>query len=168
MDYEYKEATEELLEKIWEKNIEDNKGDERWLRWREEYLTYNLSGKAKTFLILFHGEPIGEGTLLFSEECSAVGGRKMLADGRKTANVNALRIEKAHEGKGHISALVRMMERFAMEQGCKKLTIGVEAKESRNLSIYLHWGYNEFVHSCTEDNTLVLYYAKQIDRENVL
>ena len=165
MDYEYKEATQELLEKIWEKNIEENKGDERWIKWREEYLTYNLNGKARTFLVLFHGKPVGEGTLLFSEDCSAVSGRKMLADGKMVANINALRIDKAHEGKGHISALVHLMEQSALEQGYKKLTIGVEAKESRNLAIYLHWGYNEFIHSCMEEDDLVLYYAKKISHD---
>ena len=162
MDYEYKEATEELLEIIWAKNIEQNIGDERWIGWREEYLSYNASGKAKTFLVLFRGEPVGEGTLLFSEDCSAISGRKILADGKEVVNINALRIEKAHEAKGHISALVRLMEQCALQQGYKKLTIGVEAKETRNLAIYLHWGYDEFICSDTEDGELVLYYAKKI------
>lgn len=162
MDYEYIEATEELLEKIWAKNIQNNKEDERWIGWREEYLAYNGSGRAKTFLVLFRGEPVGEGTLIFSKECSAISGRKELADGKETANINALRIEKAHEGKGHISALVRLMEQFALNHGYKKLTIGVEAKATRNLAIYLHWGYNKFVQSDTDDSELVLYYAKFI------
>lgn len=164
MGYEYREATTELLELIWEKNIINNKDDERWLGWRDEYIADNLSKKARTFLVLFHGEPVGEGTLIFSEQCSAIGGRKMLADGDSTANINALRIEKEHEGKGHISALVHLMERYAADRGLQKLTIGVEAKESRNLAIYLHWGYNEFVHSCIEDGSLVLYYAKRLGK----
>ena len=163
MDYEYKEATEELLEIIWAKNIENNKGDERWIGWREKYLAYNADGKAKTFLVLFQGEPVGEGTLLFSEDCSAISGRKELSDGKKVANVNALRIEKAHEGNGHISALVRLMEQFALDQGYQKLTIGVDAKETRNLAIYLHWGYDEFICSEIDDGELVLYYGKKID-----
>lgn len=165
-DYEYVEETKELLEKIWKKNIEDNKGDDRWIKWRDETFANHSQGKAKTFMVLFKGEPVGEGTLLFSKECSAISGRRMLADGNEAANINALRITKEHEGKGHISALVRMMEQFALKQGYKKLTIGVEAKETRNLAIYLHWGYNELVHSCVEDNELVLYYAKQICRTN--
>lgn len=162
MTYEYIPATEELLKRIWEKNIQNNKDDERWIGWRDESLANHLSGRSKTFLVLFQGEPIGEGTLLFSKDCSAISGRKELADGEHVANINALRIEKAHEGKGHISALVRLMEQAASEQGYKKLTIGVEAKETRNLAIYLHWGYAELVHSCMEENELVLYYAKSL------
>ena len=160
MDYEYAAATEELLHSIWEKNIKANPDDERWIGWREEALVNNACGKAKTFLVLFGGEPVGEGTLLFADDCSAIRGRRLLADGKETANINALRIEKEHEGMGHISKLVRLMERYAAEHGYKKLTIGVEAKESRTLAIYLHWRYHELVHAETEEDGLVLYYAK--------
>ena len=47
------------------------------------------------------------------------------------------------------------------------MTIGSEAKESRNLSIYLHFGYNKFImHEFDkeeEDNPLVLYYQKELN-----
>ena len=162
MDYEYVPATEELLKIIWEKNIKANSDDERWLKWRDEAIANNSCGKSKTFLVLFKGEPVGEGTLLFADDCSAIRGRTVLADGKKTVNINALRIEKEHEGKGHISKLVHLMEHYAFEYGYKELTIGVEAKETRTLAIYLHWCYNEFVHAEIEDDSLVLYYAKKI------
>lgn len=162
MEYKYVAATEELLKVIWEKNIEENKNDDRWVKWREEALANNASGRSKTFLVLYGDEPIGEGTLLFSDDCSAISGRRILADGKEIANINALRIEKAHEGKGHISKLVNLMEQYALKSGYKKLTIGVEAKETRNLAIYLHWKYDEFVHAETEDGSLVLYYAKSM------
>lgn len=155
------EATVELLEKIWDKNIADNPDDPRWLRWKKQFIDDNTSGKAKTFLVLADGEPVGEGTLLFSQECKAVVGRPLLAND-KTANINALRIEKAHEGQGHISRLVKMMEAYAKEHGYERLTIGVEAQETRNLAIYLHWGYQEFVMSEMDDDVLVLYYAKNL------
>ncbi len=162
MDYEYTDATRSLLERIWDKNIRSNSEDARWVRWREEALAYNAAGKSKTFLVLYRGDPVGEGTLIFAEDCSAIRGRRMLADGKETANINALRIEKAHEGKGHISKLVRLMEQYAVGRGYKKLTVGVEAKETRNLAIYLHWKYDELVHAETEDGSLVLYYAKNM------
>lgn len=162
MDYELTEATESLLRQIWAKNLAANPGDARWVSWREEALANNRSGRSKTFLALFRGEPVGEGTLLFSPDCSAIRGRTALADGLTVANINALRIEKAHEGKGHISALVAMMERYALSRGIQTLTIGVEAAQTRNLAIYLHWGYSAFVHAEMEENELVLYYAKRL------
>jgi CBS domain-containing protein len=79
----------------------------------------------------------------------------MLCDGKDIANMNAFRIEKQYEGQGHISKLVKMAEKFAKEKGFKVLTIGSEAKESRNLGIYLHFGYTEFVTHFVEDDELV-------------
>lgn len=82
-----------------------------------EYLVYNTQEMAFTFCVVLDGQPIGEGTLIMSEKCSAIGNRKNL---------------------------------------------GVEAKETRNLSIYFHWGYNVFVMSEIEDGELVLYYKKTL------
>ncbi len=165
MKYTYRIATPEDLERIWAKDIADNPGNENWLRWRNEYIAGNREGKMKTFVVLCNDDPVGQGTLLFSPACSAIRGRTMLADGRRTTNVNALRIEKAHEGQGHISNLVRQMERYAAEQGYRRITIGVEAAETRNLAIYLHWKYDEFVLADVEDKeeVLVLYYGKDLE-----
>jgi ribosomal protein S18 acetylase RimI-like enzyme len=159
---EIREASLDDLRKIWDKNIADNPGDDRWLAWADEYIGYNTKDMAKTFVICVDGEPIGEGTLLFSPECSAIGGREQLANGRDTANINALRISKEYEGRGYVSQMVRMMEDYARNKEITTLTIGVEAQEARNLAIYLHWGYTKFVHSEVEDNELVLYYAKEL------
>ena len=162
MEWTYGIASLPGLERIWEKNIENNKGDEDWVRWRREYIDYHMSGKSRTFLASLDGDPMGEGTLLFLPQCRAIGGREALADGKSVANVNALRMEKAYEGQGHTSRLVKRMEEYAREAGYRRLTIGVEAHMTRNLGIYLHWGYDEFVMSEVEDGVLVLYYAKNL------
>lgn len=159
---QYRKATAADLERLWDRNIYENPHDPRWKKWKQEYISYNNTGKALTFAAVINGDPIGEGTLLFSPECGAINGRTVLADGKTTANVNALRIIKEYEGRGHISALVRLMEKYAREQGFSRLTIGVEAKETRNLAIYLYWGYDQLVTSATEDGELVLYYSKVI------
>ena len=58
--------------------------------------------------------------------------------------------------------MVRTMEDYARSQGYSQITIGVEAVETRNLGIYLHWGYDEFLMSEGEDPELVLYYGKEL------
>lgn len=158
----YRKATLEDLEALWTRNIADNPGDVRWERWKNEYIAYHVEGKSSTFAVVIDGIPVGEGTLLFSPECRAVAGSMELADGVSVANVNALRICKAYEGQGHISALMRLMESSAKAMGMTRLTIGVDARETRNLAIYLHWGFRDFVASAVEDDELVLYYAKEI------
>ena len=158
----YRIATNEDLEALWDRNIRENPGDDRWLRWKREYIGYNRSGQAVTFAVICDGEPVGEGTLLLSPQCGAVSGRTELADGRTVANLNALRIRKEYEGRGHISAMVRGMEAYARKLGYSYITVGVEASESRNLGIYLHWGYDTLVMHETDDGELVLYYKKAL------
>ena len=161
-NYTYRAATPDDLERIWAKNIANNPEEPAWIRWRDQYIGYNRNGDAVSFVVVCDDEPVGEVTLLFSPDCSAIRGRTNLADGNHITNVNALRIEKEHEGQGHISRMVRMMEVYAKEHGYDMITIGVEAAETRNLAIYLHWNYTDFVMSEMEDDTLVLYYGKEL------
>lgn len=161
-DFEYRAASLDDLNLRWDKNIEENIGDTRWTEWKTQYIDDNKAGDCKTFVILNAGEPFGEGTLMFSPLHGAVNGRTELADGVNTANINALRIDKPYEGKGHISRLVKLMEQYAKDAGYKILTIGVEAREARSLAIYLHWGYTNFIKSEIEDGILVLYYSKSL------
>lgn len=160
MTFAYRLATLQDLEIIWNKNIEENPEDERWVNWKEEYIRYNKTGMAQTYVVVCEGEPVGECTLILSPECNAVRGRLELANGMDVANINALRIAKEYEGQGYISKLMAYVEASAKEQEICALTIGVEAKETRNLGIYLHWGYDTFVKSGIEEEILVLYYKK--------
>ena len=160
--FKYRKANSEDLEKIWNKDIKNNPNEDCWVRWKKQYISYNKNGEAATFVVLNKDESIGQITVLFSTNCSAVKGRSMLCDGKTTANMNAFRIEKEYEGQGHISKLVKMAESYAKEKGIKYLTIGGEAKESRNLGIYLHFGYNEFVTHIIEDDELIVFYKKEI------
>lgn len=162
-EFVYKAASTEELEVVWDKEIAEHMGNDQWITWKAEYIEDNKSGKCKTFVILCDNHPVGQGTLLFSSECNGIGGRMELADGQNIANVNALRIDKKYEGQGHISNLIKVMEGYAAKEGYKRLTIGVEAKEVRNHSIYLHWGYHLFVKSEIEGGSVVLYYSKLLD-----
>lgn len=160
--FEYRKATLEDLEKIWNKDIIENHGEECWVLWKKQYIEYNETGKAATFVVLHNGDPVGQISVLFSPDCSAVKNRPMLCNGNDRANMNAFRIEKQFEGQGHVSRLVKMAEVYAKERGISYLTIGSEAKESRNLAIYLHFGYTTFITSFVEDGDLVLFYGKEI------
>ncbi len=162
--FSYRIATIDDLEKIWDYDINRQSGQEKeqWKRWKTQYLEYNKNGEATTFVVLDEDEPVGQITILFSPQCSAVKNRPMLCNGKNIANMNAFRIRKEYEGQGHISRLVKMAEGYAKEKGIDYLTIGSEAKESRNLAIYLHFGYTKFITSFVEDDELVLFYGKNI------
>ncbi len=162
MEAVYHIAEKGELARLWEKNVAGHPGDPRWAKWAREYTAYNENGMGITFAAVLEGEPVGEATLLLSPACGAVEGRLALADGKSVGNVNALRMEKKWEGQGHMSRLMEVLENCAREWGLTALTIGVDAWETRNLGIYLHWGYREFVMAQEEDGDLVLYYRKNL------
>lgn len=162
MSVTYRKATREDLDALWDASIRDNPNDERYVRWKRQFIEDNESGRAATFAIVIDGIPVGEGTLLFSPACRAVRGRTVLADGQRVTNVNALRIAKPYEGQGHIHALLTCMESYARSHGFSHITIGVEEGEARTRAIYTHLGFTEPILREREDGTLVLYYQKPL------
>lgn len=160
--FQYRKTTEKELCRLWNRSILEHPFDRRYRAWKRAFLQLNRDGRGATFAVLHNGTPVGEGTLLFSPQADAVRGREWLADGVHTANINALRIRKAYEGQGHISALIKEMERYAAEQGFTHLTIGAGKHEARTRAIYRHWGYTAFLAEADEDGEIVLYYAKTL------
>ena len=161
---DYRIASIDDLNVIWDKNIAKHPNDTRWVRWKEEYINYNKNKEAITFVVADGDNPIGEMTLVLKPSVKAVLGKANLCIEGEIANMNAFRIEKQYEGQGHISKLHKLIVDYAKQMGIKKLTIGVEANETRNIAIYLHFGYNKYIgHEIDkEDGALVLYYEKDI------
>ena len=157
MKQEYRIATKAEFDLLWDRNISADPGEPMWPIWRERFENRIRLGQAITFAVVLDGDPVGEGTLEMD-----TGKDPRLCNGKDTAYLSALRIYKAHEGQGHISRLVKTIENHAKSLGFTRVTIGVEAAETRNLGIYLHWGYDQFLLSEGEDRELVLYYGKEI------
>ena len=160
---EYRLAAPADFAALWEYNIAANADDARWPRWREQFAADIARGAAATLAAVVEGVPIGEVTLLFSPDCRAVAGRTCLADGRTVANLNALRVRPAFEGQGHASGLIRAAADLAASRGYRALTIGVEARETRNLAIYLHWGFTSFVLAEEGEDGPILYYRRSLE-----
>lgn len=162
----YRLATLEDLNNVWDKDIDNNQDDSRYIRWKKEYIDYNLNDEAKTFVAVNGNEVIAQITLILKTNVKAVINKEKLCDGKSICNMNAFRCDKEYEGKGHISKLVKLAEKYAKDIGYTYITIGSEARETRNLSIYFHFGYNEFLMSeiddSEEDSPLVLYYGKSL------
>lgn len=159
----YRKATLEDLNRAWDYQKAQNPDDPRIQRWRDSYISRNIHNRAATYVAVIDDVPVGEVTLDYYAE--AYGNpeiRPKLADGKTTAYVTALRIRKEYEGNGYISRLMGFLEEDARKTGFTCLTIGVEAAESRNLGIYLHWGYDQFLVSEEDCGELVLFYAKNL------
>lgn len=162
----YRIATERDLVNVWEKDIKRNAGDTRWLRWKEEYINYNKHSEAITFVaVTDDGNVIAQVTLILSPNVKAVQDKPKLCDGKTIANFNAFRCDKEYRGQGHISKLVKIAENWALQNGIKIITIGVEANNSKNIMIYFHFGFTEFVmyEIDKDEGELILYYQKKIN-----
>jgi len=149
-EFQYKLATREEITKRWDKNIADNPSDEEWVKRKAIGLENFDDEDFKKFVIMHGDDPIGEGTLIFEED---------------NVDIQALRIDKHYEGQGHISKLVKVMEQYARDNGCTNATIGVEPNETRNMSIYFHWGYTNFEKAemkLRDDEPFILYYSKKL------
>jgi len=158
----FRVASRRDMERIGQLNVDLHPGDTRWAAWRDASLARYGDGASVTFVCAVDDMPVGEVTLLLSPACDAIQGRTLLADGRQTGNVNGLRVAKAFEGRGFASGLLDALTQYATAHGLKRLTIGVEAKETRNRAIYQHWGFTEHLLTEEEDGETVLYYAKEL------
>lgn len=162
----YRLATLEDLELVWDKDISKHIGDNRWVRWKKEYIDYNKNNELKTFVAVTEkGDVIAQVSLVFSSMVKAVRGKDKLCNDKDIANFNAFRCDEEYRGQGHISKLVKIAEAYAKENGITKITIGVEANITKNMCIYFHFGYTNFEMfeiDEEENNELILYYSKTI------
>ena len=107
----YRLATLEDLNNVWDKDIHNNQNDSRYIRWKKEYIDYNLNDEAKTFVAVSGNEVIAQITLILKTNVKAVINKEKLCDGKSICNMNAFRCDKEYEGKGHISKLVKLAEK---------------------------------------------------------
>ena len=91
-----------------------------------------------------------------------------------TAYLCAFRTNKNVEGKGYFSKLYKFMENDLKRKGFKRLTLGVEPCEVRNIQIYFHLGFTTYVKTTIEElpakdehslpkQEIINYYSKTID-----
>lgn len=110
------------------------------------------------------GDPVGQATLVLLKDAIDSEIKDILCNDCDTAYISTVRIEKQFEAQGRISKLFKLMEKNAADMGIKYLTIGCEAKMTRNLAIYLHFGYTEYLTSITDDGDLILFFRKALSR----
>ena len=163
---EIRPATLQELEIWWDERIAKSPEDNSWVVWKDIFVRENKNGKRKTFFVFDNDRFAGQGTLLFESE------DKVMTGGGK-AEIIKLELNEEYRGKGVATKLYQVLKDYAKSVGIKTLTIGVEPCEIRNMQIYFHWGFTEFLQCTTEtyppenDNTsgkviTVLCYSQEI------
>lgn len=82
------------------------------------------------------------------------------------AYLAAFRTNKEHEGKGYFSELFKFAENDLKNRGYKELSLGVGPEAVRNIEIYFHYGFREYIKTTIEHDKLedefVNFYKKRI------
>lgn len=166
-NYVCKKASKNDLLKRWDYLIKIHPGDDRWTAFRKNTIKNFEEGNTILFYGFLNDEIICEITAYvkneaFRDEISDPSG--LLTD--KMAYLSAFRTNKEHEGKGYFSKLYQFVEKNLREAGYTELSLGVEPQNVRNIEIYFHLGFREYIktivmHSQSKDE-FVNFYKKYI------
>ncbi len=159
-------ATIKELEDWWDKKIEKQPNNPSYKIWKETFVKANIEGSRKTFFVFNEGEYVGQGTLLLESE-----DKDVTCNGK--AEIIKLEINPEFRGKGIATKIYKTIEAYAKSLGIKTLTIGVEPREVRNVQIYFHWGFVNYIKCMSEtfpprvvggprEEITVLFYSKDI------
>ena len=137
-------ATIQEISEWWDKRIAKSPNDNSWVVWKKSFVDGNLNGKRKTFFAFDHNQEfIGQCTLLFESD-------DKILTGNGKAEIIKLEVVTKERGKGIATKLYNAVKEYAKDHGITTLTIGVEPCEVRNMQIYFHWGFTNFLQCITE------------------
>lgn len=141
-------ADKPLLNQVWDELIQKHNNSEMWIKWKEIALR-NYETRI-TYIGLLGDQIITEATAIISEKDLDMQNKENLID-ETTAYLTSFSTNKKYEGKGYFSKLYKYMEKDLQKRGFETLTLGVEPCEIRNIQIYFHWGYTNYIKTACEE-----------------
>ena len=169
--YECKVANRDELLKRWDYLIKINPGNNKWVEFKGNALKHFDEKSTISYLGFLNNEIICEITAYIKD--SAFIGDISEPSGLLSNNMAylaAFRTNKEFEGKGYFSELYNYVENDLKEKGYTELSLGVGPEAVRNIEIYFHLGYRNYIktlieYETLEDNTskkedVILFYKK--------
>ncbi len=150
-----KVASRKELLKRWDYLIEIHPGNNKWIEFKENALKHFDENSTISYLGFLNNEIICEITAYiknsaFIGDISKPSG--LLSD--SMAYLAAFRTNKEYEGKGYFSKLYKFVESDLKEKGYKELSLGVGPEAVRNIEIYFHLGFREYIKTIIEYETV--------------
>lgn len=152
-NYICKIASVDEMEIKWYE-IEKHKSP-NWKIWKVESIERVKNGHCIVYYGILNGKIICETTAMIDK--NIVQNSDGLVDD-KTAYLCAFRTVDKYQGKGYFSKLFNFMINDLKSKGYEKVTLGVEPTETKNLKIYKHLGFNEYIKFAQEtypDGTVI-------------
>lgn len=103
------------------------------------------NGRCHVYAIVVLNKILGRIVLITDSE------DKELADGENVCYFSNLWVHPRLRGKKLGTKLVKHVEKEAKKKGFKYLTLGVRKDNEKNVSIYKHLGFDEFVKNKSQD-----------------
>lgn len=141
--------TIEDMKKKWDYEIliANDEDKENWITWKQDNLAYFQKSDIIPYYGFLNKEIICEATAMINP--AIVQNSENLVNDN-TVYLCAFRTVSNYQGKGYFSKLFRYMIDDLKKRGYKKATLGVEPTEQKNLEIYKHYGFIEYVKRAIE------------------
>ena len=162
-----KVANRKELLKRWDYLIEIHPRNNKWVEFKENALKRFDENSTISYLGFLNNQIICEITA-YIENSAFIGdiseSSGLLSD--NMAYLAAFRTNKEYEGKGYFSKLYRFVESDLKERGYTELSLGVGPEAVRNIEIYFHLGFREYIKTLIEkeqgQEEVILFYKKKI------
>lgn len=145
-NYICKQATIEEITEKWNYEVEIHKDNLLYLLARKEFIEEAKKGTRIAYVGILDNKIICDATVIIKEE-------GILNEAQQKENLIStdrcylcgLRTNKEYENKGYFSKLYNFMETDLKKKGYKELSLSVDVSKTRNLMIYFHWNYTNFI-----------------------
>lgn len=165
-NYICKIANLEELKRKAEYEINRHPGNPLWVEFKEHAIKNFNQGNSILYIGILNNEIICEATAIIKEE-GFVGDiddpSNLLSN--EQVYLSGFRTNKPFEGQGYFSKLLKFMECDLKNRGYKKMALGVEPCLVRNIQLYFHWGFTNYIKTIVEGNetqNVFIYYYKDI------
>lgn len=169
-----KVASRDELLKRWDYLIEIHPSNDKWVEFKENALKHYDENSTISYLGFLNNEIICEATA-YIKNSAFIGDisepSSLLSD--SMAYLAAFRTNKEYEGKGYFSKLYNFVENDLKERGYTELSLGVGPEAVRNIEIYFHLGFKDYIKTVVEyepssedlskqEEDVILFYKKKI------
>lgn len=144
-------ANKEELIKRWDYLIKIHPGNNIWVIFRDNAIKNFEEENTIPYLGLLNDEIICELTAYIKPEAfiGDISDPSGLLS-NDMAYLAAFRTNKEYEGKGYFSKLYKFAENDLKERGYTYLSLGVGPEAIRNMEIYFHLGFREYIKTTIE------------------
>ena len=131
--------------------IKSHPGNNMWCVFKERTIKNFNSGNIIVYVGILNNNIICEATAIIKEEGfkGDIDNYEQLLS-KNMVYLSGFRTKKEFENKGYFSKLFKFMEKDLKDRGYKKMCLGVEPSEVRNIQIYFNWGFTNYIKTTIE------------------